>query len=136
MRVKKYLDFRLLGFIGGAFLIVSEFLAWFSGNSLLDLFLLYLSLEIEFSFLYLFPVVSGIICVFGTILIIYKEEYRINAVIINFIGLGFFLIFLFELIPREFPYVISAGIGFYFAIAGGILIFFDIINILMTREKE
>ena len=136
MQLKKYLDYRLLGIIGAVFLILSEFLAWFSGNSLLDLFILYLSLEIEFSFLYLFPVISGIICVLGAILILYNEEYRINTVIINFIGLGFFLIFLFELIPREFPYVLNAEVGFYFAIAGGILIFFDIINILLSREKE
>jgi hypothetical protein len=136
MLLKKYLDYRLLGLIGGIFLILSEFLTWFSGNNLLDLFMLYLSLEIEFSFLYLFPVVSGIICIFGTILILYNEQYRINAVIINFIGLGFFLIFLFELIPREFPYVANAGIGLYFAVAGGILILFDIINILLSREEE
>jgi hypothetical protein len=136
MLLKKYLDYRLLGLIGGIFLILSEFLAWFSGKNLLDLFMLYLILEIEFSFLYLFPVVSGIICIFGTILILYNEQYRINAVIINFIGLGFFLIFLFELIPREFPYVVNAGIGLYFAVAGGILILFDIINILLSREEE
>lgn len=136
MRLKKYLDFRLLGFVGGFFLILSEFLAWFSGNTLFDLFIIYLSLEIEFSFLYLFPVISGIICVFGTALILYKEDYRINTVIVNFVGLGFFLIFLFELIPREFPYVVNAEIGFYFAIAGGILILFDIINILLSRELD
>jgi hypothetical protein len=133
---KKYLDFRLLGIIGALFLILSEFLPWFSGNSLLGLYMLYLSLEIEFSFLYIFPIISGIICLIGTVLILYKQDYRINTAVINFIGLGFFLIFLFELIPREFPYVNNAEIGFYFAIAGGILIIFDILNILLLQDKE
>ncbi len=136
MKLRKYLDFRLLGLIGSIFLIISQFLSWFSGNTLLTLFFLYLYLEIEYSFLYIFPIISGIICLFGTILIIYKLEYKINTVIINFIGLGFFLIFLFELIPREFPYMASAEIGFYFAIVGGILIFFDILNILLLKEKD
>ena len=136
MRLKKYLDFRLLGLIGGFFLIFSEFLSWFSGNSLIDLFIIYLSLEIEYSFLYVFPIISGIICLIGTILILYNENYRINTVIINFVGLGFYLVFIFELIPREFPYVIYAEIGFYISVSGGILILFDILNILLMKERE
>jgi hypothetical protein len=136
MRLKKYLDFRLLGLIGGFFLIFSEFLSWFSGNSLIDLFIIYLSLEIEYSFLYVFPIISGIICLIGTILILYNEDYRINTVIINFVGLGFYLVFLFELIPREFPYVINAEIGFYVSISGGMLILIDILNILLMKERE
>jgi hypothetical protein len=65
----------------------------------------------------------------------YNIEYRINSVIINFIGLGFFLIFLIEIIPREILYLPYAEIGFYFSIIGSILIFFDIINILIAKEK-
>jgi len=56
-------------------------------------------------------------------------------VIINFIGLGFFLVFLIEIIPREFIYLPNAEIGFYFSIMGSILIFFDILNILISKEK-
>ena len=55
-------------------------------------------------------------------------------VIINFIGLGFFLVFAFKIIPEEFIYLPNA-IGFYFSIIGSILVFFDILNILLTREK-
>lgn len=136
MKLKKYIDFRLLGLIGAILLIISQFFSWFSGYSLFGLYILYLNLEIEYSFLYLFPIISGIICLFGTVLIIYKLDYRINTVVIDFIGLGFFLIFLFELIPREFPYIIGAETGFYLAIAGAILILFDILNILILNEKE
>ncbi len=136
MLLKKYLDFRLLGIFGALFLILSEFVPWFSGNSLFDLYIIYLTLDIGNSFLYIFPIISGIVCLLGTVLILYREDYRINSVIINFIGLAFFLIFLFQLIPREFPYVTNAEIGFYFAIAGGILILFDIINVLIVQKKE
>ncbi|MFX1434096.1 MAG: hypothetical protein ACFFB1_10005, partial [Promethearchaeota archaeon] len=61
---------------------------------------------------------------------------RINSVIINFVGFGFFLIFIFELIPQEIAYIQSAGIGFYMSIAGAILIFFHNLNILLTKEKS
>ncbi|MFW9930798.1 MAG: hypothetical protein ACFFD1_15525 [Candidatus Thorarchaeota archaeon] len=136
MGLKKYLDIRLLGLIGGFFLIISEFLSWFSGYSLIDLLFLF-SGEIEYLFLYVLPIISGIICLIGTILILYKEDYRINTVIINFVGLGFYLVFLIEFIPRHFPYVIfNSEIGFYISVTGGMLILFDILNILLMKERE
>jgi hypothetical protein len=135
MNIKKYLDFRLLGLTGSILLILSQFLSWISNQSLLDWYILYTSIAIEDSFLYLFPLICGIICLVGTIVIIYNIEYRINSVIINFIGLGFFLVFLIEIIPIEFIYLPNAGIGFYFSIIGAILVFFDILNILLSKEK-
>jgi len=135
MNIKKYLDFRLLGLTGSILLILSQFLSWISNQSLLDWYILYTSIAIEDSFLYLFPLICGIICLVGTIVIIYNIEYRINSVIINFIGLGFFLVFLIEIIPIEFIYLPNAGIGFYFSIIGSILVFFDILNILLSKEK-
>ena len=135
MNIKKYLDFRLLGLAGSILLILSQFLSWFSNQSLLDIYIITTSVGIEDSFLYLFPLICGIICLVGTIVIMYNLEYRINSVIINFIGLGFFLVFAINIIPEEFLYLTSAGIGFYFSIIGSILVFFDILNILLTREK-
>jgi len=135
MNIKKYLDFRLLGLTGSILLILSQFLSWISNQSLLDWYILYTSIAIEDSFLYLFPLICGIICLVGTIVIIYNIEYRINSVIINFIGLGFFLVFLIEIIPIEFINLPNAGIGFYFSIIGSILVFFDILNILLIKEK-
>jgi len=135
MNIKKYLDFRLLGLTGSILLILSQFLSWFSNQSLLHIYIITTSVAIENSFLYLFPLICGIICLVGTIVIIYNLEYRINSVIINFIGLGFFLVFLIEIIPREFIYLPNAEIGFYFSIMGSILIFFDILNILISKEK-
>ena len=116
-------------------MITSQFLSWFSGFSLLDIYLVYINIAIEDSFLYLFPLISGIICIFATILILVKIEYRINSVIINFVGLGFFLIFLFEIIPREALYIPNAGIGFYFSILGALLLFFDILHILIRKDN-
>ncbi len=135
MNIKKYLDFRLLGLTGSILLILSQFLSWFSNQSLLYIYIITTSVAIEDSFLYLFPLICGIICLVGTIVIMYNLDYRINSVIINFIGLGFFLVFLIEIIPREFLYLPNAEIGFYFSIMGSILIFFDILNILLSKEK-
>jgi len=135
MSIKKYLDFRLLGLTGSILLIISQFLSWFSGQSLLTIYILTTSVAIEDSFLYLFPLISGIICLVGTGLIVYKIDYRINSVIINFVGLGFFLIFVFEIVTEEFIYLPTAQVGFYFSIIGSILIFFDILNILLIKES-
>jgi hypothetical protein len=135
MNIKKYLDFRLLGLTGSILLIISQFLSWFSGQSLLTIYLLTTSVAIEDSFLYLFPLISGIICLVGTGLIVYKIDYRINSVIINFVGLGFFLIFIFEIVTKEFIYLPTAQIGFYFSIIGSILVFFDIFNVLILKES-
>ena len=130
MNIKKYLDFRLLGLTGSILLILSQFLSWFSNQSLLYIYIITTSVAIENSFLYLFPLICGIICLVGTIVIMYNLDYRINSVIINFIGLGFFLVFLIEIIPREFIYLPNAEIGFYFSIIGSILIFFLLMTIV------
>ena len=135
MNIKKYLDFRLLGLTGSILLIISQFLSWFSNQSLLYIYIITTSVAIEDSFLYLFPLISGIICLAGTGLIVYKIDYRINSVIINFVGLGFFLIFVFEIVTKEFIYLPTAQIGFYFSIIGSILIFFDILNVLIIKES-
>ena len=135
MTIKKYLDFRLLGLTGSILLILSQFLPWFSSQSLLDIYIISTSVAIEDSFLYLFPLICGIICLVGVIVIIYNLDYKINSVIINFIGLGFFLVFIIEIIPRELLYIPYAEIGFYFSIIGSILIFFDILNILLIKHE-
>ena len=135
MNIKKYLDFRLLGLTGSIFMIISQFLSWFSNHSLLYIYFITTSVAIEDSFLYLFPLISGIICLVGTGLIVYKIDYRINSVIINLVGLGFFLIFVFEIVIKEFIYLPTAQIGFYFSVIGSILVFFDILNVLIFKES-
>ncbi len=134
MNIKRYLDFRLLGLTGSILLILSQFLPWFSNQSLLYIYMISTSVAIEDSFLYLFPLICGIICMVGAIVIIYNLDYKINSVIINFIGLGFFLIFIIEIIPKELLYIPYAEIGFYFSVVGSILIFFEILNILLTKH--
>jgi len=135
MNIKKYLDFRLLGLTGSILLIISQFLSWFSNQSLLYIYIITTSVAIEDSFLYLFPLISGIICLVGTGLIVYNIDYKINSVIINFVGLGFFLIFIFEIVTEEFNFLPTAQIGFYFSIIGSILVFFDILNVLLFKES-
>ena len=133
--IKKFLDLRLLGMIGSIFMILSQFLSWFSGISLLGRYLIMISYSLESSFLYLFPLISGSITLVGSLLILFKEEYKVNSVIIIFIGLGFFLIFLIELIPQDFVYIATAEIGFYLSIVGALLVLLDIINILIQRRN-
>jgi len=135
MNIKRYLDFRLLGLTGSVLLVLSQFLPWFSNQSLLSIYIISTSVAIEDSFLYLFPLICGIICLVGAIVILYNLDYKINSVIINFIGLGFFLIFIIEIIPRELIYIPYAEIGFYFSVIGSILIFFEILNILLTKQE-
>ena len=128
------IDYRLIGLVGSILLILSEFLPWFSGFSCLDIYILYTIVAVEESFLYLFPLISGIICLIGCILIILNESYRINSVLINFIGLGFLLLFLFEIIPGELFYLPRAGLGFYFCIAGFLITIIGIIMILLSSK--
>ena len=130
MNIRKYIDLRLIGLVGSCLLIISQFSSWYSGLTLINIYLITTSVAIEDSFLYLFPLISGSICFIGTFLVLYKLEYKLNSVIINFIGLGFFLIFIFEFVPMEFPYIGSAEIGFYFAVIGALLILLDILNVL------
>ena len=83
MNIKRYLDVRLLGLTGSVLLILSQFLPWFSNQSLLYIYIISTSVAIEDSFLYLFPLICGIICLVGALVIIYNKEYKINTVIIN-----------------------------------------------------
>ena len=133
LNLKKYLDFRLLGLVGSVCIIISEFVSWFSGLSLLNIYIITTSTAIEDSFLYIFPLISGSICFIGTILIIYKADFRINSVIINFAGLAFYMIFLLKLIPQQLPYLFSE-LGFYISVIGLLLVFFDILHILLTNK--
>lgn len=128
-------DYRLIGLIGSILLIISEFLPWFSGFSCFDIYILYTIVAVEQSFLYLFPLVSGIICLIGSILIIYNKSYKINSVLINLIGLGFLILFLFELIPGELFYLQRAGLGFYFCIAGFLISIIGVVLILQSKEQ-
>ena len=131
----KITDYRLIGLAGSISLIISNFLPWFSGFTLLDLYLIMTYVAIEDSFLYLFPLMSGIICLIGCIMILYTEDFRINSVIINFIGLSFLLLFFFEIIQDVQLFISTIGIGFYFCVAGFLLVIIDIINILLENNK-
>jgi len=135
MNIRKYIDLRLIGIIGSCLLIISQFSSWISELTLFNIYLITTSISIEDSFLYLFPLISGSICFIGTFLVLYKLEYKLNSVIINFIGLGFFLIFIFKFIPTEVPYIGSAEIGFYFAVIGALLILLDILNVLKLNNN-
>jgi len=136
MNVKKYLDFRLLGLVGSILMIVSIFLPWITGLTLFEMYIIITAIQVENAFLYLFPLISGSICLLGAVLLIYDEDFRINSVIINFIGLSFLLIFLSEYIPSEISYIHTIGIGFYSCIAGALLIILDIINILLIKDEN
>lgn len=135
MNIRKYIDLRLFGIVGSILMILSQFISWYSGRSLFNIYIIMTSIALEDSFLFLFPLISGSISLVGSILILLKEEYRINSVIIIFIGLGFFLIFLIELIPQDFPYLGAAELGFYLSLVGAILVLLDILNTLIQFKN-
>ncbi|MDX1798367.1 MAG: hypothetical protein R3255_06935, partial [Candidatus Lokiarchaeia archaeon] len=62
MELKKYFNAYIIGFIGSIILILSEFFSWFSDYNLIQLYILISATPIEDSFLYLFPLLSGFIC--------------------------------------------------------------------------
>ena len=136
MELKKYLNIYILGVIGSVILIISEFFSWFADYSLIEMYVIYSSVAIEDSFLYLFPLMSGIICLIASSLVIYKIELKIKCVIIFFVGLGFMIIFFIDYITQEISYISNANIGFYLGVIGFLLILFNIINILITIEKQ
>jgi len=134
--IKRYFNLKLLGIISSILILISEFLPWISNYSLLEHYILYTQIKIQESFLYLFPLVAGIICGFGSILVIYDIEYKIKSVVINFIGLGFLLIFFFDFIPNEMIFFTGTEIGLYVCITGAILMVFHLINLLLLKEEE
>jgi len=136
MEFKKYLNAYILGLIGSLILILSEFFSWFSDYNLVELYIIYSTIAIEDSFLYLFPILSGIICLIASILVIYKIELKVKSVIVFLVGLGFFLIFFIDYIIQEIASFPNPGIGFYLGVAGFLLVLFNILNMLLTTEKQ
>ncbi len=136
MDLKKYINAYLIGFIGSIVLILSEFFSWFSEYNLIQLYVLYSITPIEDSFLYLFPLLSGIICLIASILVLYKIDLKVKSVIIFVVGLGFFVLFFIDYIIQEIASFPNPGIGFYLGIAGFLLILTNILNMLLTIEKR
>ena len=135
MKLRNHINISLMGLIGSVLLVVSEFFSWFSNYSLIELFIITSSVAIEDSFLFLFPIISGIVCLIANILVMYKFEYRIKSVIMSLVGLGFLLIFFFDYISQELEYLSNAGIGLYLGVTGFLLNLFNPITILMTKDK-
>ena len=126
----------LLGLIGPILLIISEFFPWFSGYNLIELFIITTLVEIENSFLFLFPLISGIVCLIANMLVIFNMEYRIKTVILSLVGLGFQLIFFIDYIIQELEFLSNAGVGVYLGSFGFFLIIINIVNILTKAERE
>ncbi|MFX1322517.1 MAG: hypothetical protein ACFFAQ_12830 [Promethearchaeota archaeon] len=136
IKLKKSLDFIIFGFTGSILLILSEFFYWSSNYTLLDRFVIATSVAIEDSFLYLFPMLSGIICLAACVIVIYDFKLRIKSVILTSVGIGFLLLFSIDFLSQESDYILSLGVGFYLFLIGFLLIVINVINILLTKEKE
>ena len=136
MDLKKYINTYIIGVIGSIILILSEFFSWFSEYNLIEIYVITSSVDIEDSFLFLFPLLSGIICLIASTLVIYKTELKIKSVIIYFVGLGFLIIFFIDYITQDIGYISNADIGFYLGIIGFLLILINVINVLLTIEKH
>jgi len=136
MKLKTHLNAASMGLIGSIILIISEFFSWFSSYNLIELYIITSSVAIEDSFLFLFPLISGSICLIANALIFYKFDLRIKSVILSLVGLGFLLIFLLDYISQEISYLANAGIGLYLGITGFLLNIFNLIIILITKDKN
>lgn len=135
MKLRNNVNISLLGLIGSVILIISEFYSWFSDYNLIELYIITSSVAIEDSFLFLFPLISGCICLIANVIIIYKFEFRIKSVIISLVGLGFLLLFFFDYLSQEIEYLANAGIGLYLGITGFLLNLFNLFIILITKNN-
>jgi hypothetical protein len=133
---KKFVSLLLLGLIGPILLIISEFFPWFSNYNLIELYVITTFADIENSFLFLFPLISGIVCLIASMLVVYDVEFRIKTVILSLVGLGFQLIFFIDYISQELGFLSNAGIGIYLGVFGFLLIIINIINVLSKSEKD
>lgn len=131
-KVKNIDYFTYMGIIGGLLVTISEFLPWFSNNSLILIYLL--SSISPQAFIYFFPLMSGIICLFGSSLYGLRPNLKINSIIIELVGLGFNTIFILDFIVNQVSYLLAIQIGFYFFIIGFSLIFIEIISKLIQKE--
>lgn len=131
-KLVNYLKF--VGIVGGMVVIISTFLPWFSDNSLYLMYI-YSGADSD-SFVYFFPIMSGIICVIGSFLYILRPYLKINSVIIELIGLGFNLLFLLDFIANHGAYILNIQFGFYLFVIGLILIFIEIYIKLQQKEEE
>ncbi|MFX1346049.1 MAG: hypothetical protein ACFFBC_02710 [Promethearchaeota archaeon] len=136
MELKNIYFVLILGLSGPILLILSEFFNWLSDYNLIELYVLYTDLQIENSFLYLFPLISGIICLIANLLVIFSLEFRIKSIILSFVGLGFQLLFFIDYISQEIEFIKNAGLGLYLGVFGFVLIIINIINVLSTVENE
>lgn len=136
MEIEKKLNISLIGLIGSTFLIISEFFPWFSDENLIELFILFTTVQIENSFLFLFPLISGSICLIASILIIYKIAFRIRSVILSFVGLGFQFIFFLDYFSQVIAFLPETGPGLYIGVIGFFLIIGNLIYLLTITEKN
>jgi hypothetical protein len=136
MELKKIYFVLILGLSGPILLVLSEFFTWFSDYNLIELYVLYTDNQIENSFSFIFPLISGIICLIANILVIYKKEFRIKWIILSFVGLGFQLFFFIDYISQEIDVIYNAGLGFYLGVFGFLLIIINLINVLSTVENN
>ena len=133
---KNFNSFLLLGLIGPIFLIISEFFPWFSEDNLIELFIIKNSDQIEDSFLFLFPLISGLVCLIATVLVLFESEYIIKTVILSFVGLGFQLMFFIDYISQVIEFLPNAGLGLYLGFTGFLLIIINLIYMLTKVEKD
>ncbi|MHA1885312.1 MAG: hypothetical protein ACXADU_07445 [Promethearchaeota archaeon] len=136
MEFKRFLNIQLLILIGPILLILSEFFPWFSDENLIELYVIFTLGQIGDSFLFLFPIISGIICLIASGLIIYKIELRIKFVILSFLGLGFQLLFFIFYISEVIAFFPEAGAGLYLGVFGFLLIIINLIYVLTVADKE
>jgi hypothetical protein len=135
MEYKKLLVPLFLGLIGPILVILSEFFPWFSEYNLIELYIFFFTANDANSYVFLFPLISGLICLSAHILVIAKPKFRIKSVIFSFIGLGFQLFFFIDHIAQEIEFLSNASTGLYLGIFGFIFIIINIIYVLSTVER-
>ena len=133
-KLKNLRYFNYFGIIGGVMVIISTLFPWFSTNNIFSMYII--SGASPDSFIYFFPIMSGIICLAGSILFVFRHNLKINSVIIEMIGLGFNLLFMLDFITNHGQYLLNTQIGFYIFVVGFALIFWEVIAKLYQKEED
>ncbi|MBD3193911.1 MAG: hypothetical protein GF317_02575 [Candidatus Lokiarchaeota archaeon] len=135
MNLKSFLDIKLLGIVGAILVLLSEILPWSSSYSLLEIYVITINVQIENAFLFLFPIVSGILSLIANIIQFTKLKEKVEFYILDIMSLGLLFLFFFEIIPDELIYYLDY-IGIYFCISGLLFILINLILRLTSNKKK
>ncbi len=130
----KKLVLAVCGGLAGFLLLLSEFLPWFSNHSAIQLS--YWRNFIPEYFIYLSPLLAGLIFLISVVLLIWKNPSNIIIpLLLIFSSITLMLVFIIDFLQLDHVYLNSVQIGFYICLGGVFLQFFCAFFVLSSLEN-